>query len=319
MSSGTAASVPPAGYVCGGGEAPTTRRLDRRRLEWQSAPLMLPAAVLLVVLFLGPVIYSFYLGLTNLQLVGPTSLHYQFTGLANVKTLIDDAIFRKSLYLTAFFVVGSGVIGATGVGLALAVAMQKALGAMRMAVGAMVMVAFMLPPITAAFVWYAASTNGGSLPTLFGTPGSDFLLKSPMVVVAAANAWCVTGLAMLLFSAALRNIPGEIMEAAELERATGVQRFVRITLPLLKPTIVTTVLLITLLSLANFTIVYLMTQGGPGSATMILPVYSYQQAFTFNRLAYGALIGNVMVIIATIFSALFVYFSRQRSEGRRAA
>jgi multiple sugar transport system permease protein len=281
--------------------------------------LLLPAAVLLVVLFLGPVVYSFYLGLTNLDLVGPTALHYQFTGLDNIRTLLHDAVFHKSLYLTAFFVIGGGVIGATCVGLALAVAMQKALGVTRVFVGAMVMVAFILPPITAAFVWYAASTNGGSLPTLFASPGSNYLLKSPMVVVSAANAWCVTGLAMLLFAAALRNIPGEIMEAAELENAGAVQRFVRITLPLLKPTIVTTVLLITLLSLANFTLVFLMTQGGPGTSTMILPVYSYQQAFTFNHLAYGALIGDVMVIIATIFSILFVYFSRQRREKEEEA
>jgi multiple sugar transport system permease protein len=91
-----------------------------------------------------------------------------------------------------------------------------------------------------------------------------------------------------------------------------VQRFMRITLPLLKPTIVTTVLLTSLMSLANFTIIYLMTGGGPGNDTMILPVYSYQQGFFFNDLAYGALIGNITVLIATIFSALFVYFSRPR-------
>ena len=293
---------------------PTTRRLDRQRFHWGSVPLLAPAAVLLVVLFLAPVAYSFYLGLTNLELIGPTSRHYQFTGLENINYLIHDVVFHQSLYLTAFFVIGSGVIGAAGIGLALALAMQKALNSARLLVGAIVMVCFMLPPITAAILWYAASTSGGSLPTLFGTSSSDFLHSAPMVVVSAANAWSVTGLAMILFAAALRNIPGEIIEAAELENSNGVQRFVRITLPLLKPTIVTTILLITLLSLANFTLVYLMTGGGPGNATMILPVYSYQQSFTFSHLAYGALVGNVMVIIATIFSALFVHFSRERRQ-----
>ena len=293
---------------------PTTRRLDRQRFHWSSIPLLAPATVLLVVLFLAPVAYSFYLGLTNLELIGPTSRHYQFTGLEIINYLIHDVVFHQSLYLTAFFVIGSGVIGAAGIGLALALAMQKALNSARLLVGAIVMVCFMLPPITAAILWYAASTSGGSLPTLFGTSSSDFLHSAPMVVVSAANAWSVTGLAMILFAAALRNIPGEIIEAAELENSNGVQRFVRITLPLLKPTIVTTILLITLLSLANFTLVYLMTGGGPGNATMILPVYSYQQSFTFSHLAYGALVGNVMVIIATIFSALFVYFSRERRQ-----
>lgn len=288
---------------------PSGRRLDRKRLEWSSAPLLLPAVALLVVLFLGPVAYSFYLGLTNLELIGPTALHWQYTGLTNIRQLLQDTVFHQSLYLTAFFVIGSGVIGATGVGLALAVAMQKAIGVVRILVATIVIVCFMLPPMTVAMVWYAASTANGTLTTLFGAPNSDFLHSFPLVLVSAANAWSLAGLAMLLFAAALRNIPHEIIESAALENASGTQRFLRITLPLLKPTIVTTVLLMTLLSLANFTVVYIMTGGGPGNATMILPVYSYQQAFQFNHLAYGALVGDVMVIIATIFSALYVRFS----------
>jgi multiple sugar transport system permease protein len=70
--------------------------------------------------------------------------------------------------------------------------------------------------------------------------------------------------------------------------------------------------LVALLSLANFSLIYIMTQGGPGTATNILPLYSYEQAFTFNNLAYGALIGNVMVIIASVFGVFYV-----RIAGRR--
>jgi multiple sugar transport system permease protein len=313
MTTSAAAGVAAGGQLDLGARVPAGRRLDRKRLDWRSGPLLLPAVALLVVLFLGPVAYSFYLGLTNLDLIGPTAQHYQFTGTANISQLLHDTVFHQSLYLTAFFVIGSGVVGATGVGLALAVAMQKALGFARILVGAIVILCFMLPPITVAMVWYAASTANGTLTTLFGTPHSDFLHSFPLVLVGAANAWSLAGLAMLLFAAALRNIPGEIMESAELENANALQRFGRITLPLLRPTIVTTVLLMTLLSLANFTVVYVMTGGGPGTSTMILPVYSYQQAFQFNHLAYGALVGDVMVIIATIFSALYVRFSRARA------
>lgn len=292
---------------------PSGKRLDRVRFQVSSIPLLLPAVALLVLLFLGPVIYSFYLGFTNLDLIGPTSLHYRFTGLANVRQLGHDQVFHQSLYLTAYFVLGSGVVGATGVGLALAMAMQRAVGFLRTLVGAIVILCFMLPPITVAMVWYAASTSGGTLTTLFGSPGSDFLHSVPMVLVSAANAWSLAGLSMLLFSAALRNIPREIIESAELENANAVQRFFRITLPLLKPTLITTVLLMTLLSLANFTVVYVMTGGGPGTSTDILPVYSYQQAFTFNHLAYGALVGDVMVVLATIFSIFYVRASRMRT------
>jgi multiple sugar transport system permease protein len=150
------------------------------------------------------------------------------------------------------------------------------------------------------------------LPALVGSPQSDFLQSLPLLVVSAADTWSLTGLAMLLFAAALRNIPREVIEYAELENANALQRLSKVVIPLLRPTIITTVLLMTLLALANFTVVYIMTAGGPGSASMILPVYSYQQAFSFDNLAYGALIGNVTVVLAGIFSFLYARLVRAR-------
>ena len=93
--------------------------------------------------------------------------------------------------------------------------------------------------------------------------------------------------------------------------------FLSLTLPIMQPTIVTNILLVTLLSLANFSLIYIMTAGGPGNATNILPIYSYQQAFEFNKLGYGALIGDVIVIIATIFAYLYVRVSRRPGASYR--
>ena len=303
---------PPSPFAAPEVALPASQRLDKARFDWSSIPLLLPAVVLLAVLFLGPVVYSFYLGLTNLTLIGPTSHHFSFTGTANLSRLIHDPVFPKSLYLTAIFVVGSGVVGATVLGLVLALAMQRAVRAVSGVVGIIVTVAFMLPPVTVALVWYATST--GTLPALVGSPQSDFLQSLPLVVVSAADTWSLTGLAMLLFAAALRNIPREVIEYAELENANAVQRLSKVVIPLLRPTIITTVLLMTLLALANFTVVYIMTAGGPGSASMILPVYSYQQAFSFDNLAYGALIGNVTVVLAGIFSFLYARLVRARAR-----
>jgi multiple sugar transport system permease protein len=305
----------PAAVTAGGApELPSGTRLDRRRLSWASVPLLLPAIALLAALFVGPVIYSFYLGFTNLQLIGPTSRNYSVTGMTNVTRLVHDAVFHQSLYLTLFFVLGSAVIGATLIGLLLALAMQNALGVARIIVGGVVIVCFVLPPIVVALSWYAAATSHGTYTGLFGDPNGDFLAAAPMVTVSAANAWNLAGLSMILFSAALRNIPGEILESAQLENANAIQRFFRITLPLLRPTLVTTILLMTLLALANFTVVYVMTAGGPGTSTMILPVYSYLQAFQYDNLGYGALIGNAMVILAAILSFIYVrLFSRSRA------
>jgi multiple sugar transport system permease protein len=305
--------APPPPGLAAMPEPPSGARLDKKRFSWSSIPLLLPALGLLAALFVGPVIYSFYLGFTNDALLGPTSKHFNFTGMANLQRLFNDPVFHQSLYLTAFFVLGSAVVGATLVGLILAVAMQNALGVARVVVGGIVVVCFVLPPVVVALTWYAAATGHGTYTAMFGHPNSDFLQSAPLLIVSAANAWNLTGLAMILFAAALRNISGEILESATMENANAVQRFFRITLPLLRPTLVTTILLMTLLALANFTVVYIMTAGGPGTSTMILPVYSYQQAFQYDNLGYGALIGDAMVILATVLSFVYVRLSRERT------
>ena len=293
------------------GVPPTGRRLDKERYQWGSLGLLLPALALLAVLFLIPVGYAFYLGLTDLKLVGPTALNYHFTGLSNVRQLISDTVFMESLGLTALFVGGS-VIGVVIVSLGLALLMRAANAFVRVMTGGVVVTAWTMPAVTAAMAWYAMTTAGGTLAALSGASQSDLLASDPMLIVTVASIWSQCGFAMLVFAAALRNIPHEVIEAATLEKATPVQRFRMIILPLLRPTIVTTVLLVMLLTLANFSLIYVMTQGGPNNATDILPVYSYQQAFTFSNLAYGALIGDVMVLIAIMLGFAYVRVSRAR-------
>ncbi|HTB09886.1 MAG TPA: sugar ABC transporter permease [Acidimicrobiales bacterium] len=272
---------------------------------------MTPAFALLIVLFLIPMGYAIYLGLTNLTLVGPTAVKWGFTGTQNLDRLKGDTEFWNSLQITAVFIVGS-IVGVIVVGYGLATLLMRARAWMRIVVGGIVVIAWMMPAVTAGMTWYAATTGGGTFATLTGLKNSNFLDAQPLLIVTLANIWSMTGFAMLVLGAGLRNIPGEAIEAAIVENASAWQRFRKIVLPLMRPTIIAVVLLVALLSLANFSLIYIMTQGGPGTATNILPLYSYQQAFSFNNLAYGALIGNVMVLIATIFGVLYV-----RIAGRR--
>lgn len=287
-------------------------RNDRERFQWGSLALLTPAFALLVVLFLIPVGYAVYLGFTNLTLVGPTAVHWGFTGAQNLTRLRTDTTFIASLRLTAFFVVGS-IIGVVVVGYGLASLLQRAQTWIRVIVGGVVVIAWMMPAITAGMTWYASTTAGGTFATLTGLNQSDFLSSQPLLIVTIANIWSQTGFAMLVIGAALRNIPSEILEAATVENASPWQRFRLVTLPILRPTVTAVVLLVALLSLANFSLIYVMTQGGPGNATNILPLYSYQQAFQFNNLAYGALIGNVMVLLAAFFGVLYVRVATRRS------
>lgn len=286
-------------------------RKDKTRFQWSSLALLTPAFGLLGVLFLVPMGYAVYLGLTNLTLVGPTAIKWGFTGTQNLVRLKTDTTFWSSLWVTGIFIAGS-IVGVVVAGYVLASLLMRARPWMRIIVGGIVVIAWMMPAVTAGMTWYASTTQGGAFSVLTGLKNTNFLDNYPLFIVTLASVWSMTGFSMLVMGAALRNVPSEAIEAAIVENASTWQRFRMIVLPLLRPTIIAVVLLTALLSLANFSLIYIMTQGGPGNATNILPLYSYQQAFSYNNLAYGALIGNVMVLLATVFGVLYVRIAAKR-------
>ena len=285
-------------------------RLDRERFQWSSLVMLAPAVALLGVLFVFPVLYACYLGFTNLALVGSRSRDYTFTGLDNVTRMFGDYVFTNGAWLTILFVVGSAIIGQSVLGMVLAILLRNAHLSVRAIVGSVVIVAWVLPEITVALIWYAFSQAGGTLSLLVHHPDANFLVVVPMLIVSLANLWRNVAFSMLVFSAGLRNLPTEVLEAAEVEGASVFRRYRLVILPLLKPTIVTNLLLVTILNLSEFTLIYAMTQGGPGNETMTLPLYVYQQAFVFHELGYGTAISLVLVVIGAVFSLLFVRASR---------
>jgi multiple sugar transport system permease protein len=289
------------------------QRLDRERFQWSSLAMLTPALALLGLLFVFPVLYAGYLGFTNLELVGSRSRDYTFTGLDNLVRMFGDYVFIKSSWLTIIFVVGSAIIGQSVLGMALAMLLRNAVVPVRLVVGSIVIVAWVLPEITVALVWYAFSQAGGTLSILLGHRDTNFLVLAPMLIVSLANLWRNVAFSMLVFSAGLRNLPTEVLEAAEVEGASVWRRYRQVILPLMRPTILTNLLLVTILNLSEFTLIYAMTQGGPGIETMTLPLYVYQEAFNFHQLGYGTAISLVLVLIGAVFSLLFVRAARSQA------
>jgi multiple sugar transport system permease protein len=294
----------------------TAERADRPRVKPATFLWLTPASALLIVLFLVPVGYAIYLGFTDLQLLGPHAQNYSFTGLANLDRMIHDPVFWLSVKLTLIFVIGSGIIAQTLLGLALALLAQRAHLTVRISVGALVILAWVLPEITVAFIWYAFSQAGGTLSYLVADPKGDLLSTTPLLIVCVANAWRGTAFSMLVLSAGLRNVSTEVDEAAQLEGASYWRRLFRITLPIMRPIIMTNMLLITLGTISDFTLIFVMTQGGPGNATAILPVYMYIEAFQFNSLGYGTAIALTIVLIGALLS--IVYIRQLRPELAKA-
>lgn len=285
------------------GRAPRRLRTASGRVDWRGLALLAPAAALILGIFVAPVGYAFYLGFTDVTLGGPTSRYIKFTGFSNLSELIHDSLFWQSLEQTVIFIALSAIVGTTVVGMLLALLLQRSSRTVARIVGGLAIVAWIIPPLTTGILWFTFTTAGGTLSAVIG---GDPLFSAPLLIVGIANIWALAGFAMLVLGSALRGVPEEVLEAASLEGASEFQKLIRVTLPMIRHTIIATVLIVVLLSLANFTLIFVMTGGGPGTATNILPVYSYLQAFSFNRLGYGALIADVVVVLGILGAYGFV-------------
>lgn len=283
-----------------------TRRPGRTLLR--TAPL-LPAVVLLVVFLLGPVISSLFGSLTDSSLSGASAANADFVGLKNYTDLFSDPDFPKSVLLTLVFLVASALIGQNCLGLGLAVLMQSSHKPVRVIVSTIVVTAWVLPEIVASFAAYAFFNDGGTLNTMLtglGIPGVNWLYVFPMLCVILANIWRGTAFSMLVYTAALNDVPPEITEAAEVDGAQGWQRFILVTVPMIRRSISTNLMLTTLQTLSVFALIFVMTGGGPGTDSTTLPLLAYQEAFRFGELGFGTAIATILLLVGAVFGVLYI-------------
>ncbi len=284
-----------------------------RRLPWLPVGLLLPATVLLALFLFGPIVQAIIVGTTNEALTGVHAASYQSVGFTNFSRLFSDPDFLNALAVSAQYVVGS-VVGITGVGLLLAYLMWHGVHPMVVrVVSGIVIVAWVIPEIVAAFIWRAFGGTGGTL-ALILTPiagsGNNALIAAPLVLVCLATVWATAAFSMLVFTAGLHNLPEEVLEAARMDGANLWQRMLRIEIPMLRSTIATTLILVTLSVLTDFTLIYTLTGGGPGTATTTLPVYVFQTAINDTVLGYGTAAAVVLVAVAALVSLLYVLLLR---------
>lgn len=292
--------------AAGGGLRRPRRRPGRTALRL--APL-LPAVVLMLIFLAGPVLWSFYGSLTNQALTGYKAANPEFVGLDNYAALLTDDGFWKAVVLTIVFVGASAVIGQNVLGMALALLLRATSKVVRGVVSAIVVVAWVLPEIVAAFALYAFFSTDGTLNNVlgwFGLEGPTWLISVPMLAVILANIWRGTAFSMMVYGAALSEVPPEISEAAAIDGATGPQRFFRITVPMIRRSISTNLMLTTLQTLAVFTLIWVMTGGGPGTDSSTLPVLAYQEAFKFAQVGYGTAIATVTLLVGAVFSIVYI-------------
>ncbi|MBC7723479.1 MAG: sugar ABC transporter permease [Burkholderiaceae bacterium] len=268
-----------------------------------------PAVALLATFLAGPIVWSLYGSFTNAALTGKNASDPQWIGFDNYVKLLNDPVFPLSLWLTVLFTLGSAVIAQNILGLGLALVMQKANKQVSSTVGTIIVAAWILPEIVAAFVCYAYFSQDGTLNQLlavFGMTGPNWLYSFPMLAIILANLWRGTAFSMMVYQAALGDVPPEITEAAMIDGAGGAKRLAYVTIPMIRNTITTNTMLITLQTLSVFTLVYVMTAGGPGNDSTTLPILAYKEAFRFSNIGYGTAIATVMLLIGAIFSVVYI-------------
>ncbi|MBU8589505.1 sugar ABC transporter permease [Priestia megaterium] len=282
---------------------PIKLKVTKNKIKWKEnvvAYTFLGPALLLLLLFLIiPAIMSIYYAFTDYYLLTPDMR--KFVGLDNFINLFKDPIFLKSLVNTLKFVVWVIPLQ-IGAALGLALLLNKQRKA-----NTFFKVAYFSPVVMSLVVisvlWlYLLNPNEGiinNVLTYFGISAQPFLTspKQAMFTIVFVSAWQGAGFQMLIFLAGLQNIPGDVYEAAQLDGMNKWQRFIYITLPLLKPTSIF-IFITTLIGAFKLLVQpMVMTQGGPVNSTMTVVYYIYQTGFTDRMVGYAS---SIALLFGTI-------------------
>ncbi|MFC4910083.1 carbohydrate ABC transporter permease [Actinomadura gamaensis] len=282
--------------------------LGRRR----AAAFVAPALVLIVVFLVFPALWTLYLGVTDYRLTGLAATHPHFLGAKNYTDVLADGRFRNSLWLTLEFVGGSAVLGQTLLGFSIAWVMRERPMAVRRTVEALVLLAWILPGSVVAFLWLALlDRDGGTLNAMLGTPGTAWLLDHPMACVIVFNVWRGTAFSMMLYTAALGNVPPSHLETAKLAGASTWQTLRDAVLPKIRGHVLTSLLLVSLWTFNDFT-PFLITAGGPENRSEVMSAYVYRTALGEGRLGFGAAISLVMLLINLLIAFAYLQALRRR-------
>ena len=296
---------------------PTALRLPARRLRLGGNGLfLLPAAIFLLTLALYP-----FVELVRMSVSEVTSDNifqpWPFIGARGVETAIATADFRSAAVNTVIYVVlvvGVSLVG----GLAAAIVLWRG-GRFAGFTLALMVFGWALPGLINGTAWRFLLDKRGmvdSILGLFHVAPIYWLVdgRLPLISVALVNAWAVVPFATIVFRAALLDIPTDILASADVDGARPSQAIRYIVLPLLRPCTLVLGVLTLVYAFKSFDFIYIMTFGGPGTASTTLPFLSYHLAFEIYRYSQGAAVA--LVTVAVVLLLAFLYMWQVRREER---
>ncbi|MFD1718946.1 carbohydrate ABC transporter permease [Georgenia deserti] len=272
------------------------------------ALFLLPAVALVGILLVLPFALTVYRSFFS-----DDGLSRSWVGLTNYSVLFRDETFLRALLNTGMWTIGALLLPVL-IGLLIAVATSSC-GWGRFARFSVILPYALSGSVTAILWNFMLQTDGAvnAMLSLLGLSGLEqpWLLEWPMNTIAMiiATTWQATGANMILFLVGLQAIPTETIEAGRLDGAGGFRLLRSIVLPQLRPISIVVIGITLVGSLKTFDIVWLLTKGGPGTASETLALAMYRQTFTLSRYGYGAAVAVVLTVI--VLAASWIYLRRQ--------
>jgi multiple sugar transport system permease protein len=279
-----------------------------------------PAVVVVLAVVAFPMLYSLYLSFTDFSLIGGG--RYQFVGLRNYVDLVDDNVFRSAFIRTVLFLAVAVNLELV-LGLAIAHLMARAVR-LQSLLRTVLMMPMMFAPVLVGFQfkWFFHDQVGLVNNLLNTLAGRDdiviaWLVEYPLGLLAilVAEVWMSTPFMVIVLLAGLLSLPREPFEAAEVDGASGWQKFRYVTYPLLTPYIFIALAVRSLDIARAYDAVRIMTDGGPAHRTELIWTYVFRVAITDNHFALGAAMSYVAVALSFVFT---VYLFRQLLRAREA-
>jgi trehalose/maltose transport system permease protein len=279
---------------------------EQTRLAWI---LLAPSLVVVALVALIPLAQTISQSFTNARLASQRPV--SFVGLDNFVTLLQDGDFLHSIWVTVqFTVITVALEFLIGLGIAMVVNSNfKGRGFMRAAM----LVPWAIITVVSAQMWkwmyndVSGVVNDLLVDKLHLLSSNIAWVSDPntsIPAIAAVDIWKTTPFVALLLLAGLQVIPGDIYEAARVDGASAIQQFMRLTLPLLRPAIVVTMIFRTLDSLRVFDVFYVMFGSRPD--TMTMAIYAQQEIVTFSLMGYGSTVAIAIFAVIAVFVIAYV-------------
>jgi multiple sugar transport system permease protein len=282
---------------------------DWRRGDKMVALLLLaPALLYLIVMSIYPTIWSLWLAFHNYLVYQPDKA--SFAGFDNFTDLLDSEVFRQSFRVTLAFSAIAVSIECV-LGLAIAVLLDRKMRGANL-LRTLLIVPVMISPVGMGLTFrYIFAPTYGLLTYLMqsvGLPTADWTVSTVWALPAVIfiDVWQWTPFVALILLSGMQSVSVEVTEAAELDGLSEWQKLWRIVMPLIRPVVMVVVLIRLIDSIRMFDLVFVVTRGGPGSATEVLSVMSYVTGFSEGDMGSAAAIAWVTVVLVNVLVAIFL-------------